>query len=83
VRDIAAAGSAYVICRASTKSFVNIITSEFRNLVNVEFLMSGSSMNATGSTFSDLNNMNVPFVLVGSLVSWNMYGLAFQNNTFQ
>jgi len=59
------------------------MTSEFRNLTNVEFLLSGSPMNATGSTFADLTNLNVAFVIVGSYVAGDMYGLFFQNNTFQ
>ena len=59
------------------------MNSEFRNLTNVEFLLSGSPINVTGSIFSDLNNYNVPLVLLGSFIAGDMYGIIFQKNTFE
>jgi len=83
VRDIIPTASYYIFCRASTKSLVYITNSEFKNLTNVEIVLSASPLIATGNSFTDLRALSVPFVLLGSYTVTNGIGLTFRNNTFK
>jgi len=82
IRDVRTTAASYIFCRATSKSIVNIIDSEFRNNTNVGFTLAASTAVVRGCLFTDLIQNSVPFMLLGQYTDGGV-GMAFKKNTFR